>query len=68
MSIAIIYNTYMLIVVVDEVVSVALVPLTEENETAMEDSVFTDFLTALGVNPPANEQVAAGRIVDACNR
>ena len=67
MSIGVIYNTCVF-VVVDEVVSVALVPLTEENETAMEDSVFTDFLTALGVNPPANEQVAAGCIVDAWNR
>ena len=32
-------------------------PLTEENETAMEDPVFVDFLHGLGLSPPANEQV-----------
>ena len=33
-------------------------PLTEENETAMEDEVFLSFLTKLGLAAPANEQVS----------
>ncbi|KAH3702502.1 hypothetical protein DPMN_077525 [Dreissena polymorpha] len=41
----------------DEDVGVPLVPLTEENETAMEDEVFLDFLKRLGIAPPANEQL-----------
>ena len=45
----------------DEDVGVPLVPLTEENETAMEDEVFLDFLKRLGIAPPANEQVNNGR-------
>ncbi|XP_052253149.1 dentin sialophosphoprotein-like [Dreissena polymorpha] len=46
----------------DEDVGVPLVPLTEENETAMEDEVFLDFLKRLGIAPPANEQEAFWRI------
>ena len=41
----------------DKIFSVPIVPLTEENETAMEDPVFMDFLHGLGLSPPANEQV-----------
>ena len=41
----------------DKIFSVPIVPLTEENETAMEDPVFMDFLRGLGLSPPANEQV-----------
>jgi len=42
----------------DEDVGVAIVPLTEENETAMDDGVFLDFLGKIGLTPPANEQVS----------
>ena len=41
----------------DKVFAVPIVPLTEENETAIEDPVFMDFLRRLGLSPPANEQV-----------
>ncbi|XP_052803681.1 protein timeless homolog isoform X2 [Mya arenaria] len=46
----------------DENVSVPLVPLTEENETAMEDSLFLDFLEKLGLASPADEQEIFWRI------
>lgn len=36
---------------------VPMVPLTEENEDAMEDTTFTKFLKKIGLSPPANEQV-----------
>lgn len=39
--------------------SVPIVPLTEENETAMEDEMFLSFLRSIGVSAPANEQVGA---------
>lgn len=42
----------------DEDVGVAIVPLTEENETAMDDSMFLDFMGKIGMAPPANEQVS----------
>ena len=47
----------MLVSAPDKIFSVPIVPLTEENETAMEDPVFMDFLHGLGLSPPANEQV-----------
>ena len=31
--------------------------MTEENENAMDDSVFTGFLQQIGLAPPSNEQV-----------
>jgi hypothetical protein len=40
-----------------------IVPLTEENETAMEDDVFTNFLHTIGFSPPASEQVSKTNIV-----
>lgn len=43
----------------DTTVSVPIVPLTEENETAMEDEMFLSFLRSIGVSAPANEQVGA---------
>ncbi|KAL8602817.1 hypothetical protein ACOMHN_061051 [Nucella lapillus] len=43
-------------------VSVPIVPLTEDNETAMEDPVFTDFLLRLGLSQPATEQEMFWRI------
>ncbi|KAI8778157.1 protein timeless [Biomphalaria glabrata] len=39
-----------------------LVALTEENETAMEDDVFLNFLRSLGISPPSNEQEVFWRI------
>ncbi|XP_012938690.1 protein timeless homolog [Aplysia californica] len=39
-----------------------IVPLTEENETAMEDELFLIFLRSIGVTPPANEQEKFWRI------
>ncbi|XP_041372172.1 protein timeless homolog [Gigantopelta aegis] len=45
-----------------ELIPVPIVPLTEENETAMEDSVFTDFLQRIGLAPPSNEQEAFWRV------
>lgn len=41
----------------DNTVSVPIVPLTEENETAMEDEMFLSFLRNIGITSPANEQV-----------
>ncbi|XP_053408285.1 protein timeless homolog isoform X2 [Mercenaria mercenaria] len=46
----------------DEDVGVPIVPLTEENETAMEDEVFLSFLSKIGMAAPANEQEAFWRI------
>ncbi|XP_022340668.2 protein timeless homolog [Crassostrea virginica] len=46
----------------DTTVSVPIVPLTEENETAMEDEMFLSFLRSIGVSAPANEQEAFWRI------
>lgn len=43
--------------VTDNTVSVPIVPLTEENETAMEDEMFLSFLRNIGITSPANEQV-----------
>lgn len=43
-------------------VSVPIVPLTEENETAMEDEMFLSFLKHIGISPPTNEQEAFWRI------
>lgn len=37
--------------------AVPLVPLTEENEEAMENKSFKKLLRKLGIRPPANEQV-----------
>ena len=34
-----------------------IVPLTEENETAMEDEIFIIFLRSIGISSPSNEQV-----------
>lgn len=39
--------------------AVPLVPLTEENEEAMEKEQFQQLLRKLGVRPPASEQVNA---------
>ncbi|NWR95517.1 TIM protein, partial [Furnarius figulus] len=41
---------------------VPLVPLTEENEDAMEDRRFCALLRQLGLRPPANEQESFWRI------
>ncbi|NWZ39120.1 TIM protein, partial [Brachypodius atriceps] len=41
---------------------VPLVPLTEENEDAMEDRRFQTLLRQLGLRPPANEQESFWRI------
>ncbi|NXM74455.1 TIM protein, partial [Serilophus lunatus] len=41
---------------------VPLVPLTEENEDAMEDQRFRTLLRQLGLRPPANEQESFWRI------
>ncbi|KAL3836515.1 hypothetical protein ACJMK2_021941 [Sinanodonta woodiana] len=46
----------------EEPVAVPIVPLTEENETAMEDEIFLSFLTKIGIAAPANEQEAFWRI------
>ncbi|XP_067687307.1 protein timeless homolog [Haliotis asinina] len=46
----------------DHRVAVPIVPLTEDNETAMEDKMFLDFLQLIGISPPANEQEAFWRI------
>ncbi|XP_050412859.1 protein timeless homolog [Patella vulgata] len=43
-------------------VSIPIVPLTEDNETAMEDEKFLDFMKMIGISPPANEQEAFWRI------
>uniref|UniRef100_A0A8C5M708 Timeless circadian regulator n=1 Tax=Leptobrachium leishanense TaxID=445787 RepID=A0A8C5M708_9ANUR len=42
--------------------SIPLVPLTEENEDAMEHKTFQKLLKKLGVRPPANEQESFWRI------
>ncbi|XP_069826562.1 protein timeless homolog [Dendropsophus ebraccatus] len=42
--------------------SVPLVPLTEDNEDAMESKLFHKLLKAVGVRPPANEQESFWRI------
>ena len=39
-------------------VPVPIVPLTEENEDAMEDAVFLSFLTKIGLAAPADENVS----------
>ncbi|KAK7495634.1 hypothetical protein BaRGS_00013081 [Batillaria attramentaria] len=41
---------------------VPIVPLTEDNETAMEDPVFVELLQGVGLSPPANEQEMFWRI------
>ncbi|KAK3595063.1 hypothetical protein CHS0354_043159 [Potamilus streckersoni] len=46
----------------EESVAVPIVPLTEENETAMEDEIFLSFLSTIGISAPANEQEAFWRI------
>ncbi|CAG2251184.1 TIMELESS [Mytilus edulis] len=43
-------------------VSVPIVPLSEENETAMEDQMFLSFLQQIGISPPSNAQEAFWRI------
>lgn len=45
--------------------AVPLVPLTEENEEAMEKEPFQQLLRKLGVRPPASEQVHAPVTVSA---
>ena len=50
-------NWWHVYIITDEDVGVPIVPLTEENETAMEDKVFLSFLVKIGLAPPANEQV-----------
>ncbi|XP_075055621.1 protein timeless homolog [Mixophyes fleayi] len=42
--------------------SVPLVPLTEDNEDAMENKVFQKLLKKVGIRPPANEQESFWRI------
>lgn len=42
--------------------SVPLVPLTEDNEDAMESKIFQKLLKLVGVRPPANEQESFWRI------
>ncbi|XP_056418349.1 protein timeless homolog [Hyla sarda] len=42
--------------------SVPLVPLTEDNEDAMESKIFQKLLKAVGIRPPANEQESFWRI------
>lgn len=42
---------------------VPLLPLTEETIDSMEDELFQRLLKALGVNPPADEQVGTCSIV-----
>ncbi|XP_053311647.1 protein timeless homolog [Spea bombifrons] len=42
--------------------SIPLVPLTEENEDAMENKTFQKLLKSLGVRPPSNEQESFWRI------
>lgn len=42
--------------------SVPLVPLTEDNEDAMENKIFQKLLKKVGVRPPANEQESFWRI------
>ncbi|GFS11661.1 timeless-like protein [Elysia marginata] len=39
-----------------------IVPLSEENETAMEDESFLVFLRSIGITPPANQQELFWRI------
>ncbi|XP_062584373.1 protein timeless homolog [Saccostrea cucullata] len=46
----------------DSTVAVAIVPLTEENETAMEDEMFLSFLRQIGISAPSSEQEAFWRI------
>ena len=41
-------------------VGVPIVPLSEENETAMEDEIFLSFLIKIGLAAPADEQVSLG--------
>ncbi|ESP02891.1 hypothetical protein LOTGIDRAFT_230389 [Lottia gigantea] len=41
---------------------IAVVPLTEENENAMEDEKFLTFMRHIGFSPPSNEQEAFWRI------
>ncbi|XP_021339661.1 protein timeless homolog [Mizuhopecten yessoensis] len=41
---------------------VPIVPLTEENETAMEDEYFLSFLKKIGICPPSSEQEVFWRI------
>ncbi|XP_046584148.1 LOW QUALITY PROTEIN: protein timeless homolog [Haliotis rubra] len=43
-------------------VAVPIVPLSDDNETAMDDKMFLDFLQLIGISPPANEQEAFWRI------
>ncbi|CAC5364082.1 TIMELESS [Mytilus coruscus] len=43
-------------------ISVPIVPLSEENETAMEDQMFLSFLQQIGISPPSNAQEAFWRI------
>ncbi|KAL4229316.1 hypothetical protein ACF0H5_012358 [Mactra antiquata] len=46
----------------DEDVGVPIVPLTEENETAMDDEMFLSFLSKIGIASPADEQEVFWRI------
>ncbi|XP_061179569.1 protein timeless homolog [Saccostrea echinata] len=46
----------------DNTVAAAVVPLTEENETAMEDEMFLSFLRHIGISAPSSEQEAFWRI------
>ena len=46
-----------MLTVAGKVFSVLIVPFTEENETAMEDPVFTQLLLSIGLSNPASEQV-----------
>lgn len=43
--------------------SVAIVPLTEAQENAMESTVFKALLKRCGIKPPANEQVGSSRVL-----
>ncbi|KAL5009791.1 hypothetical protein ScPMuIL_012096 [Solemya velum] len=51
-----------------DVVSIPIVPLTEENETAMEDERFMTFLKRVGISPPVTGQEAFWRIPDALDK
>ena len=41
---------------------IPIVPITDEQEDAMEDMTFKSLLKVIGVKPPANEQVQGQRV------
>ena len=43
--------------ITDDDESIPLVPLLDEQEEAMDNSAFRAILRAVGIKPPANEQV-----------